>query len=141
MLGSTHVLFSVALILWLYPVRDPLAIALLSVLSGIGSTVPDLDLRFKHRKALHNLFVPFIIAVLLIMVFSKISGIELYVSAFVLGWLSHILLDALTVKGVYMFYPLYNRGFKIGLCRSNSFACNFLLSALSVALISLRTTL
>lgn len=141
MMRITHIFFSIAISMWVLPTCNLTMQAILSILTGIGSIVPDFDLRFKHRKALHNIFVPLILCVLVLLVFSEIPDVNVYVSAFLLGWLSHILLDALTVKGVYLFYPLLNRGLKIGVCRSGSLSCNLLFSFISLTLIMLKMVL
>lgn len=62
------------------------------VLVVAGAIMPDIDYAFMHRKLLHNIFV-------MILAF-------LYNIAFGIGWLSHIVLDALTVYGVAWLWPL-----------------------------------
>lgn len=138
MMQITHIFFSIAISMWVLPTCNLTMRAILSILTSIGSIVPDLDLRFKHRKALHNVFVPLILCALVLLMLSEIPGVNVYVSAFLLGWLSHILLDVLTLKGVYLFYPLLNHGFKIGVCRSGSLSCNLLFSFISLTLIMLK---
>jgi len=101
-------------------------------LSTIASSFPDIDhlnskisrkLRpfavittafFSHRGFLHSVFPPLIIYALLIRVDSLIA------TAILIGYLSHLLLDATTTRGIRPFYPL---NFKIkGIIKTNSLA-------------------
>ena len=141
----THVLFAAAIALWLMPevigglehiTELARAVAVLS--SAAGSVIPDADLRFKHRKALHNILVPLVLVFALSYAFHGITLAELAVAWLFIGWMSHIALDAITVRGIYLFYPFSKRVIKIGLCRSDSLPCNLVLSALSLVLIALR---
>lgn len=138
-------LFAVAIALWLAPgvVSSPEQVAgvarvVIVLSSAAGAVIPDADLRFKHRKALHNIFAPLVLAAALSYVFQGVTLAELAVTWLFIGWISHIALDVITVKGVYLFYPFYRRAISIGLCRSDSLFWNLALSALSLALIALK---
>ncbi len=107
--------------------------SLMSSLMGvIGGFVPDIDLRFKHRKALHNIFS--LIALTMI-----VYGILLYVTkytyldpanayrfslAFASGMMLHILFDSTTKMGVYILFPFSNKRLRIPIFRSNSVWAN-----------------
>lgn len=64
-----------------------------------GALMPDLDYIIWHRKLLHNVFV--------------LIGAFLYNFAFGIGWLSHLLLDGLTMYGVAWFWPIYRRRIRL----------------------------
>lgn len=56
---------------------------------------------FGHRGITHSLLFPLIIT----MIIFSLVGLE-YAAPFAIGYLSHIVIDALTKKGVNFFYPL-----------------------------------
>ena len=70
--------------------------------SFLGSRVPfSFIVRafFGHRGFLHSIFPP-----LMLFIFFN----NIYVLAIAIGYLSHVIIDALTVRGINPFYPLYN---------------------------------
>ena len=68
---------------------------------------------FSHRGFIHSLWP----LLLLYIVISRVDS--LIAAAFLVGYLSHLLLDATTTRGIRFFYPL---PFKIkGFIRTNSF--------------------
>lgn len=83
-------------------------------LAIIGSIFPDLietPFALKHRKESHEIFFTLIFTFFVFFIFPKIfpnSPLLNYLKAFTLGYASHILLDALTISGVY-FFPLKKR--------------------------------
>lgn len=78
-----------------------------------------LKLVFGHRKIIHSIFVPLILSIA-IFLFSP----ELAIAAFI-GYMSHLLLDALTPAGIMFFYPLFK--FKIsGFVKTDSFLAEVL---------------
>ncbi|MEM4903574.1 MAG: metal-dependent hydrolase [Desulfurococcaceae archaeon] len=131
----THVLFATALVsvsgLW---ETDLFAFYTLTAL--LSSIVPDVDLKYMHRKLLHNLFVPTLVAVSIYYSFMWL-GVNAYhlILSFTSGWLSHILLDMITVKGVHPFYPLVNKRVALKICKSDGLLCNALLSGASLIVI------
>lgn len=131
----THVLFATALVsvsgLW----KTNMFI-FYTIVAMFSSIIPDADLRYMHRKLLHNLFVPVLLAVLVYYPLSWLSIDAHYLaSSLVLGWLSHVLLDVVTVKGVYLFYPIANAKVALKICKSDSLLCNTLLSVASLIVI------
>ncbi|MFH1450979.1 MAG: metal-dependent hydrolase [archaeon] len=85
--------------------------------SKISRKIPPLSVvisfLFSHRGFMHSLIVP----VLLYFAISRIS--ELIAAAVLVGYTSHLLLDATTTKGIRFFYPLR---FKVkGIIKTNSF--------------------
>jgi len=112
----------------------------LAVLSGgIGSVFPDLDTRFRHRKALHNVFslAATSIAALAASYFFKLDVIV--AASYTLGYISHIFGDMLTKRGVAVLYPLRGRFYRFPLVlgRSEDLIVNILGVALGAAMIFL----
>lgn len=71
-------------------------------------------LGLAHRKLLHSLVVPVAGAAA-----AAFEGIPIIVPvAFVLGFVSHALADALTPSGVYPLYPLSTRRFSLAVVRT-----------------------
>lgn len=107
-----------------------------SVIGGIASAAgawfPDLDIKYRHRALLHNLFFP--LALLALTFIPPYSALASLARLFILGWVSHLLADALTVSGVALFYPLTNKRSGIALFRSDSAVANLLIIAISVVL-------
>ena len=86
----------------------------IAAISGlIGSTLPDaIDLKipfiskiFEHRGFIHSVWIP---SIFIIAFFMSESGRLLDLSAFFfgIGWLTHIVGDSLTPKGIMPFTPL-----------------------------------
>jgi len=97
-----------------------------------SSTIPDLDLKFKHRKTLHNIVVPALIA---LAVYTAVPQVLLLGIALLLGWISHVVLDALTTRGVYPLHPLINSKLALKLCKSEDPAWNVIITLLSLLVI------
>lgn len=111
--------------------------------SVIGSYIPDFDLKKSHRKLLHNFLSALVLATLMWLSLNYIrftlpvSRITL-LWAFLIGYMSHLFLDILTLKGVALFYPFSKRVFSAGLCKSNSFLANLIFIMVSIMIILLR---
>jgi len=85
------------------------------ILAALGSLIPDLDLKYKHRKTLHNIFIPPIITLGLTLALSKaltLNPIYIYL-AIIIAWLSHIIGDLFTVGGVAMLWPLKSKRIRL----------------------------
>lgn len=100
----THIIFGIFLFVVLWSV---LKLDLtLSALVGIGAVFPDLDFRkglnTRHRKLFHNIWILALVSVTIVLVANSFT----FAFAFALGFISHILADALTPMGVYPLYPL-----------------------------------
>jgi len=124
----------------------PFIFPYLVVIGWIGGWIPDLDLRIKHRKSLHNIWIAVFSAAILYMITSyiynylvltsyitKSSFLEKTVIVFLGAWILHILCDSLTIRGVYPFYPLSNYRLRIAKLRSNGLAANAI--GLAIALV------
>lgn len=100
----THIIFGIFLFVLLWAAFK-LDIAL-SALVAVGSVFPDLDYRkgltVYHRKLAHNIWVMLLASIIIALVANSIE----FGMAFALGFMSHILIDALTPMGVYPLYPL-----------------------------------
>lgn len=48
--------------------------------------------------------------------------LNMFMTAFTIGVVSHIILDMLTVSGVVLFYPLYKKRVRIGIFSSNRYS-------------------
>ncbi len=99
--------------------------------SWLGRRLPPfavvLNFLFGHRGFLHSVFP-------LLLLYFVISRISLLLAAAVLvGYVSHLLLDATTTKGIRPFHPL---PLKIrGVIRTNSFVEKIILLLLAIAII------
>jgi len=84
------------------------------IFAVIGSIFPDLieiPFKMKHRKESHELLFSCFITTMSFFILPEIIKNFLIlnnIQAFTLGYLSHILLDSLTISGVY-FFPLKKR--------------------------------
>ncbi len=133
---STHVLFGMSLsVLILNP--QPSELVGIITLSVIGSYLPDADLRIKHRMLMHNVFVLTIFSIVLYYVLNYISVNSLWMklAAFIIGFLSHIVLDMLTYAGVAFFYPLSSKRYRIAKLKSNSRLANAFFTLISLLLL------
>ncbi len=116
------------------------------VFSIVGSKLPDIDLRYKHRALLHNILAIFITSLIFYIVLSIIVNKLRYIPtdlaeigaiSFFLGYTSHLLLDALTIKGIAIFYPMSSKYYRLANLRSTSRVVNVLVVVLSAILILL----
>jgi membrane-bound metal-dependent hydrolase YbcI (DUF457 family) len=67
--------------------------------SFAGALIPDIDLEFGHRILLHNFVIVAIF--ILLMIYNKVP--EMIIISISIGWISHIILDVFTFKGVKIF--------------------------------------
>ena len=93
----------------------------------LGALLPDLDYRFEHRKLLHNVFA--------IALVSLISG--QYWLPMLVGMVSHIVLDMMTVSGVALLYPLSDKRFRIASFRTGGLFDHLLLAVGSLLVLLL----
>ena len=119
-------------------IDTPLLTLYLIVLGWLGGYIPDLDLRHGHRKFLHNIWVlGAAIAVGSIVIgliykeypltpYSEEVFIFKTIIVFGGSWLLHILCDSLTIKGVYILYPISNHRFRIASFKSNDVVVNII---------------
>ncbi|MEM3926432.1 MAG: metal-dependent hydrolase [Desulfurococcaceae archaeon] len=123
-----------------YTASSPLEAGVHGFIASIGSMIPDLDLRFKHRKLLHNIFVPVVVWLLLYIFLGYLKLTMLIDKSTLLsiGWISHVLLDALTIRGVYIAYPFSTRRFSLKLFKSDSLIGNAAISFIAILLLSLK---
>ncbi|MEM2899539.1 MAG: metal-dependent hydrolase [Thermoplasmata archaeon] len=105
----THVIVGYAAVLLI--TRDPW----LALFGGLGASLPDIDIFFKHRFTFHNLFFVF-----LVFGTSLISYISLQALYIALGALLHICCDSFTYAPVGLFYPYSKRGFYLNLASNRT---------------------
>lgn len=124
MLGKTHLLMGVflGLLLWFLPLSI-LQKVLVLVFCIFGSLFPDIDTPksiigrkvklvgwlFRHRGFFHGI-VALILFTSIIILLSNV----LYGFSFALGFLSHLLLDSLSIEGVNIFGKKFRGRFKVG---------------------------
>ncbi len=117
----------------------PVEAALAMWAAAASSTLPDLDLRRGHRVLLHNLCAALLLGVAVAAAVaapvSPLPGALLgpLVAGVEAGYLSHLLLDALTVSGVAIFYPCSRRRLRLARLRSDSRLANIAVEAASLA--------
>lgn len=136
MLYKTHVVGGLALGYVVFSNANALNVNLMDskslIIAGaglvIGSLFPDIDHHnsflsrkvrplswisskiLKHREFTHSIAGTFLVYYLLKLILNKI-GVDIllgdiFLKSFIIGIISHILLDMLTVAGVVLFYPL-----------------------------------
>ncbi|MEM4481651.1 MAG: metal-dependent hydrolase [Desulfurococcaceae archaeon] len=132
----THAIFAVAFLsttnLW----RTGY-VSLYAFIAILGSMVPDFDLKLEHRKLLHNIFIPLLISIAIYYIPFPFTYPKFQcVASLLIGWLSHIILDLITIRGVYLIYPLIDKSFSLKLCRSDSALWNTLISVASLLVIA-----
>ncbi len=129
-------LFGVSLAIFLLN-PQPINIINIIISSVIGSYLPDVDLKIKHRMVMHNIFVPIIFSILIYssQIYIPIHGLLTILIAFNIGFLSHILLDMFTYAGVAFFYPLSSKRYRLAKLRSNSQLANVIFSIIALLLI------
>ncbi len=119
---DTHLLVGIgASFFILNPMKD-LDILVVFLGSIIGSLLPDLDLRVKHRALLHNLPVIILVsllAMLLEMCLAPrsntvfISMYKYFTISIILSWILHIVVDMVNPSGVSIIWPLKRTRFKL----------------------------
>lgn len=123
---ETHIAFTLMIssIILLYEIKLGIDYARMIIhifVCGLGGVIPDFDTKFKHRVLLHNLWALLIISIMLWIFITPFDPLlPIY---FIAGYLSHLLLDSLTVRGVKWFYPF---GYLSGSVVTNSLSDKFI---------------
>lgn len=91
------------------------------LLKPISITISKL---FGHRTITHSLLFSIIMSYALIASASLFSGLLNYiylnfVIGFCVGWISHLLLDLMTVRGIPIYYPLIKKKYNIFKFKTN----------------------
>ncbi|ADV65028.1 metal-dependent hydrolase [Desulfurococcus mucosus] len=134
---TTHVLLAAALGSY---IGSDIASSLTALtVAGLASLIPDIDVHFKHRRTLHNIFALSlcILGAAFLLRYLKVYN-TLILEAIAVGWLSHILADMLNIQGVRLLHPFSDASFSLKIARSNNPVLNITLSLLSITLITLR---
>jgi inner membrane protein len=109
------------------------------IASGIGSVVPDIDTRFRHRKALHNILSLTITSIIALIITLKAGIGWIPAAGFTLGYISHIIGDMMTKRGVALLYPFRGEYYRLPIIlgRSEDLLVNVLGTILGITLIFL----
>ena len=147
MLFRTHLAFSFLLALISIDFFKISNSILFLIIFLFFSLVPDLDehsskisrkfrflaffirLLFKHRGFLHSVYIPFLLSLFLFIINQKFLGL-----AVILGYLSHLILDAFTIQGIHPLYPILNKRIR-GFIKVNSFLENILFVIILILII------
>jgi inner membrane protein len=104
---NTHIVFAILLFVILQVTMQlPWALALFA---AVGALLPDIDLRFMHRKLLHNVWALIAVAWggMAVSLFTYQQAIALSI-----GWASHLIADSLTHRGIMPLWPIVWPKFK-----------------------------
>ena len=139
MLSSTHLLFSFlfgSLFLdYIHP-ATLFAKIMFAALLLIGTSLPDIDLKFptlKHRGILHTIWP---VVIILVANYFLRNYMPFSITALALGYGSHLFADAITKEGVAPLYPLSKQEIK-GPIKVGSLA-EFVLAAIVLTYLLLR---
>ncbi len=106
----THIYFALFLFAIFWVIFD-LGLEI-SIFVAFGAIFPDFDIakpvRQYHRKLLHNIWVFLAVSTVISILFinpDPLIGIG-WGLGFLLGGLSHLLMDSLTIRGIYPLWPL-----------------------------------
>jgi len=129
MMFKTHLVFSLLVSLLAYSYFD-INVYLFILICVLAGTLPDIDhpkskvsipvisniinFFFGHRKLFHSIFFVIVLGLIIKSFFGD------YYIPFELGYLSHIILDALTKQGINFIYPFKQLTVK-GFIRTNGF--------------------
>jgi inner membrane protein len=137
----THIIFALALSYYFFGnVKFWLDILLVEFSSSIGAMLPDLDIKFGHRTLLHNIFVPLFTFISLTFVLKQFFGTPnsfIISVSYLIGFLSHILLDLFT-GGVSLFYPIACKRFTLFKIKYDNPIFNFTIIFLALILSYLK---
>ncbi len=105
---KTHVWLGVSTTLFLSKMVFNAGIGLMilqALIASIASTFPDIDVRLRHRRTLHNLFALVLssITAYILLVFLDLPWTLVY--AWIIGYGLHLATDLLTAGGVALLYP------------------------------------
>ncbi len=106
MMLYTHIVVGYAAVL--VATRNPW----IAFLGGFGAALPDIDMFFRHRYTLHNVFV-----LGAVLGFTPVYFPAVWVG---LGLILHLCCDTFTYAPVGLFYPYSNRSFSINLASNRT---------------------
>ena len=147
MLFRTHLSFSFLIVLILFSFFSFSNNILFLMVFLLFSLLPDMDhysskinkkmqplgfiinLIFGHRGIFHTIYFPLALSVFLVTI-----NLKFYALAVFLGYISHLALDALTIKGIRPLYPLIKKRIH-GFIKVDSFLENLLFLILIVLVI------
>lgn len=131
----THIVFGLGLALYLNN-PQPGTLVWCGLSAFLGSIIPDLDLKYKHRVLLHNVFSLMLISITIALVLRLVNIYSFnYTWAFTIGYMSHILSDAFTKAGVTLFYPISSRRIRFTKARHDNPLLNIAFIVVGLVLI------
>ena len=108
--------------------------------------IPDTDLKYKHRRLLHNVFSAIFLSYLIYqstILINKILPLEINAYSIALtaitAYTTHLLLDSLTKRGVDLFWPISKKSWGIKTIKSNSKTWNTILIIMGISILILTT--
>lgn len=119
MMFKTHLALGLIAALTSIKYFNPDSWAVFGTVLVIASLIPDIDIQnsivgrrfwpassiinlmLGHRGLMHTIFPPLVAALLLF-----ITGYNLLGIAFMIGYMTHLLADAVTIQGIMLFFPL-----------------------------------
>lgn len=134
----THKIFALGITMFM--LKPSLLNVLPALLATIfGSLFPDFDIRFKHRRFLHNVFALTFIGILPLIMLENFFEVPSYISlmskAFFIGYFTHIMLDLFSKGGVALFWPLRTRRYRVTEERYDNIYLNLFFSILGITAI------
>ena len=98
---NTHIVFAILLFFILqFTMQLPWSLA---IFAAVGALLPDIDLKFMHRKLLHNIWAMLLFSWVCTAI-SLINGQQAI--ALSIGWASHLIADSLTHHGIMPLWPI-----------------------------------
>ena len=136
---KTHVLLGVSATLFLSKIVFNASIGLMllqALVAAMASIFPDLDVRLRHRRTLHNLFALTASSILVYLFLVFLDLPWTLVLAWIIGYGLHIAADLLTAGGVALFYPVSKCLFRLTSRTYDDPALNVPLVLLSMVLLA-----
>lgn len=146
MLFKTHLAFSFLIGLILIELLEIPNAILFVIIVMFFASLPDIDessskvskklrplsfiinIFFKHRGIIHSIYAPLVISIILVLMHQRVYALAVFV-----GYLSHLILDSLTVMGIQPFSPLIKKRIH-GFIKAGSFLENILFMVILVAI-------
>ncbi len=134
----THIIFGLGATLYFISLYFP--ITYLHVITTIAyTTLPDIDIRFKHRRILHNVFslaiatgiLYYSISYLTINGVLQADPISISIAGFT-GYATHLFLDSLTKRGIDILWPLSHKSIGVKTIRYDNPFWNTVISLIGI---------
>lgn len=132
---ETHLIFGVGTTLLLFSSSVSAAIEIVPI-SAIGSLIPDIDTRFRHRALAHSVFALLAfflitaVAVMLLGLLRESAEALSIAAAGAYAYSTHIFLDSLTVSGVRLLWPINKKSYGLRLITYDNRLANLAFTAI-----------